>query len=62
MKKKHIPWDIIIKHFKREASVDEEAQLNAWRAITENEDVFETLRILWLSIIPKIRNYHPIHD
>ena len=57
MKKKHIPWDIIIKHFKREASVDEEAQLNAWRAITENEDVFETLRILWLSIIKEGTEY-----
>ena len=57
MERKQIPWDLLVKHFKGEASSEEEVALNAWRIIPGNDVVFAELRTLWLSIVKEGTGY-----
>ncbi|MCD8270803.1 MAG: hypothetical protein LUD46_21855 [Parabacteroides sp.] len=54
---KNIPWDIIIKNFKKEISSEEQALLNLWLSEGKNDSVYQDLYTLWLSIIEEGIDY-----
>jgi transmembrane sensor len=54
---RNIPWDIIIKRFKNEISLEEQAALDVWLADGKNMSVYNDLNSLWLSIVEEGTNY-----
>ena len=48
---RNIPWDIIIKGFKHEISLEEQLDLERWLADEKNLFVYKDLQSLWLAII-----------
>lgn len=59
MKTDIIPWDLIIKHLKKEAS-DEEAELfSAWVKADRNGELFDSLQKMWVEIVSEVSEYNP---
>jgi ferric-dicitrate binding protein FerR (iron transport regulator) len=57
--KRHIPWDLLISHLKKETSPQEEQDLNMWRATDDNESLYEELVTSWNEIVRDSSTYHP---
>lgn len=57
MNDKYIPWDIIIKTFKAEASAEDDKELALWLAVANHKAVFATLQTLWNTIQKEGENY-----
>ncbi len=50
MQKNYIPWDTIIRTFKKEASLEEQEELALWLAEASHKAVFADLQTLWDTI------------
>ncbi|MDL2304547.1 FecR domain-containing protein [Bacteroides sp. OttesenSCG-928-D19] len=56
---KHIPWDSLISHLKKEAIPQKEQEVAAWRTEMKNESLYHEIVSLWNDIIKDAASYHP---
>lgn len=59
---KNIPWNIIIKTFKAEATAEEQAMLAVWLAEADHASVFADLKTLWDTIQAEGETYESSAD
>ena len=57
--KRHIPWDLLIVHFKNETNSEEEQSVEEWRAAADNEELYKEICSLWDVIIKESSSYNP---
>lgn len=46
-----IPWEIIIKDFKLESTIEEKLLLKEWLSDAENQNLYKELNSLWLTLM-----------
>lgn len=56
---KHIPWNALISHLKKEAIAEEEQAIAAWRIMPGNESLYNEIVSLWNDIIKDSASYNP---
>ncbi|MDR1102213.1 MAG: DUF4974 domain-containing protein [Tannerella sp.] len=56
---RHIPWDLLISHLKKETGTEEEKALAVWRTTEGNESLYGEIVALWHEIIRDSSSYHP---
>lgn len=59
MKTDIIPWDLIIKHLKKETSDEENRLFMAWLREDRNRDIFDSLQKMWTEIVAEVSEYNP---
>ncbi|MDR1408408.1 MAG: DUF4974 domain-containing protein [Tannerella sp.] len=59
---KHIPWDLLISHLKKETDTEQEAALTQWRDTGENDMLYGEIVSLWDEIRRESSSYNPDRD
>lgn len=56
---KHIPWDLLISHLKKETNPEDEQAISEWRVVNGNESLYKEIVSLWEDIIKDAVAYNP---
>ncbi|MDH6342589.1 transmembrane sensor [Parabacteroides sp. PFB2-12] len=59
---RHIPWDLLIAHLKKEADEEAEEALLIWRTQADNHILYNEIASLWEEIIKESAAYNPDTD